>query len=363
MCCKSKKYDHWELKVNNINDMLTSFDKEIDVEAEIFISDTINMLNPFSLKIIENYLLTENMIIGNGKLVSVYDMNTKQYLGDFLSRGKGPNEFIQVRLCNYSNDTILALDIYRKEALLFSKTKIKRCDQFADRKISFKLNEKADQINQCFLDNKNNQLICSGQFMNGRFQSFDTNGKFIKYFGIYPKASYNGKLDNYHLGYVYGTDASFASNVRQDKFACSERYALCIYEKSPDSYNKLFEVQWAVSSIRDAAYKNGKPYVLRDGDDMIGSGNLAATKNYVFAPFSNYSHRDVMKLGIENRYSHILVLDWNGTPIGKLKLDKEIQFPLEIDKEGKFLYGIHTDPLSGFSQIIRFNLNCLDEIR
>lgn len=353
----------WGSKVDNVSEMLNSFKKEIVVDAEVFIDDSVHLQNPFTIKIIGNYLLTENVLNNDeDKLISVYNMTSKQYIGDFLSRGKGPNEFLYIHLCDYDKDTIMALDVYRKEAQLFSIRKIQKCDPIPDRKIRFELNEKGDQINQCIWLDEYNEIICSGQFMQGRFQSFDSNGKFLKYFGNYPKVSYNGKLDNYHLGFVHGTDASFASNVKQNKFACSGDYNFCIYQKSTDSFNRLFEVQWNVSAIYEASYKNGKPYVVRNADDMVGSGSLAATEKYFFAPFSEYSHRDVLKQGIENKYGYILVLDWNGNPIAKLKLDKEIQFPLDIDKEGKFLYSIRTNLQTGFSQIVRFNLNCLKNI-
>jgi hypothetical protein len=359
MSCKNTP-DKWETKVKNVQDMLNSFHKEIEIKAEVFIDDSVHLSNPFTLKIIKNFLLIENMLNGDGKLISVYNMSSKQYVGEFLSKGRGPNEFLHVTLCRYYADTIMALDVFRKEAQLFSINKIQKCDQLPDRKFRFRICEKADQINQClWLDDK---LICSGQFMQGRVQCFDSNGRFIKYFGTYPKVSYNGSLDNYHLGYVYGTDTSFASNVKQDKFAFSERYAFCIYEKTQYSFNKLFEAHWNIPKIYEASYKNDKPYVVRSGDDMVGSGNIAASEKYFFAPFSEYNYRDIMKQGIENYYGYILVLDWNGNPIAKLKLDKEIHFPLEIDDKGKYLYSIHTDLQSGFSQIVRFNLSCLDYI-
>jgi hypothetical protein len=52
-------------------------------------------------------------------------------------------------------------------------------------------------------------------------------------------------------------------------------------------------------------------------------------------------------------------LNWDGVPIAKMLLDKAIQFPLETDQEGKYLYSIHIELKTGFPQIIRYDISSL----
>lgn len=354
---------NWGSKINNTEDLLKSFKNETEIKSEVFISDSVNLLRPFTLSIIGNYLFIEEILKPNNKFYAIYDIESKRYIGDFMSRGKGPNEFIRLKAGRFNNDTIMILDVFNKEALLFSKNKIELCDEKPDRKFRLNIDKEGDLITGFLWLDSMNQLICNGQFANGCLHRFDENGKWLGYFGSYPETSSNKEIDNYQLGFVFGTDASLGANHQmKNKFACSERYALSIYEKSLNSFEKIFETQWNASSIVDATYKDGRPYVLRKADDIVGSGNIASNEKYFFFPFSEYSHREVMKQGIENYYKQILVFDWEGTPIVKMKPDKTIHFPLEIDKNGEFLYSIHTDINSGFPQIIRFNLQCLDEL-
>jgi len=354
---------NWESKVNNAEDLLKSFKKEIEIRSEVFISDSVNLLNPFTIHIIGDYLFIEENLNPNNKFYSIYDIESKRYIGDFMSRGKGPNEFLRLKAGRFNNDTIMILDVFKKEALLFSKKKIELLDEKPDRKFQLNVEKEGDLITGfLWLDNIN-QLICNGQFGNGSLHRFDENGQWLDFFGSYPEISSNKEIDNYQLGFVFGTDASLASNNKiKNKFACSESYAFSIYEKSSSSFEKKFVVQWNASSVIDASYKDGRPLVLRSAKDIVGSGNIAATEKYLFFPFSEYSNGELMKQRDPNFNKQILVLDWKGTPIVKMELDRGVSFPLEIDKKGEFLYSIHTDTNTGFPQIIRFNLQCLKGI-
>jgi hypothetical protein len=209
----------------------------------------------------------------------------------------------------------------------------------------------------------NKLLLTTGQFKQNRFKMYDIDGSAKYSFGTYPLVSSKVATDNYHLGYIYGGNEDVASNSQSDKFACLARGSLSIYNfnNKLDTCLQTFSIQWYTEKIKEATYKNGKAYVVRVGNGLkVGAGNLAANDKYLFFPFSKNEYMELTQQGIrEDFFDYILVMDWNGSPVAKLKLNKRIKFPLEIDKEGNYLYSTHTDTNTGFPQVVRFDIRFL----
>lgn len=358
-CGKSRK--NWEKEVKTVDDMFRIFNNEIKINADTYIDDSTHLLNPNDIVIIRNFILIKDIGNFTEGIISVYDMTNKQFMGKMLSYGKGPNEFLGLRLNPYGNDTLLALDPFKKSVQLFDINNIRTCNSIPNRIIKLQSPNKGEQIDQCFLFE--NKLICSGQFQKGFFQIYDTNGKFLNEFDEYPKVNINNKqIDNIQLGFIFGPSVSFCQNDQISKIAClgSSTLSLYDYNKNKDEFAKFFFAQWFFPAITEATYKDGKPYVVRSAKDcMNGAGNLVANDRYLFFPFSSYSIADILKNGTEDNYNYIFVTNWDGVPVAKLILDKAIRSPLEIDKDGKFLYSIHTDLKTGFAQIIRYDISFL----
>lgn len=358
-CGKSPK--NWEKEVKTVDDMFRIFNNEIKIKAETYIDDSIHLLNPFNIKIIGSFILIQDVGNSTEGVISVYDMTNKQFMGRMLSYGKGPNEFLDLRMNSYGNDTLLALDPLKKSAQLFGINSITTSNGIPNRIIKFQTPNKGEQIDQCFLFE--NKLVCSGKFQKGFFQTYDTNGKFLNEFDEYPKVNFNNKqIDNFQLGFVFGSSISFSENYQMSKIACLGTSTLSLYDysKNKGEFVKFFFAQWFLPAVKEATYKNGKPYVVRNANDcMEGAGNLAANDRYLFFPFSSYSIADIIKNGNEDNFNYIFVTNWNGVPVAKLTLDKAIRPPLEIDKDGKFLYSVHTDLKTGFAQIIRYDISFL----
>lgn len=359
--CKTIPED-WEKEIKSVDNMFRTFHKEITVSAETYISDSIRLLDPFAIKIIDDYMLIKGSGRSADGIVSAYDMTNKRFIGKMINNGKGPNEFLGVRMNAFGKDTLLVLDPYKKSAQLFGINEIKKCSAIPARSVKFQSPNKGEQISQCYLFN--DHLICSGEFQKERFQVYNTKGGFLNGFGEYPQVNFSeNKIDNIQLGYVFGSDVSFVWNSQNSKIACINKSTLSIYDynKNKDEFMIDFFVQWFSPKIGEATYKDGKPYVTRSAKECwAGAGNLAANNKYIFFPFSNYRISDLLKGGIENEYQFIFVSKWDGKPVARLKLDKPIHFPLEIGKDGKHLYSIHTDIKSGFDQIVRYEVSFLE---
>jgi len=358
--CESNS-KNWEKEVNSVDDMLRVFDNEVKLNAEIYIGDTIHLLNPFDIRIVNDYFLVQDIGRSEGGILSVFDMTNKQFIGKMLNYGNGPNELLGLRMNLYGKDTLLALDPFKKTSQLFGVNELRACNGIPTSTIKYQSPNKGEQIDQSYLfDNK---LICSGQFQKGRFQVYDTKGTFLYEFGEYPKVNFGEtQLDNIQLGSVFGASASFCSNSSMSEMACITSSTLSIYKygKDKNEFLRSFFCQWSSLKIADARYIGGKPVVRGDNKvSMVGAGKVVANDKYLFFTFSDFTISDIINMENDNRYKYILVTNWDGEPIAKILLDKAIHFPLQIDKDGKYLYAIHTDLKTGFAQILRYDISFL----
>lgn len=358
-CIKTNK--NLGKEIESVNDMLNAFDKEIKLNAEIYINDSTNLLEPFSLNIFGNYLLVNDIGDSEGNLLSVYNMDNKKFIGRMCRRGNGPNEFLGFRMNVYEKDSLLVLDPYKKRALIYSKNEIEMCRNEPVRIISFQSPKSGEQISQCYLFN--DKVICSGQFNEGRFQIYDKNGRFLDEFGDYPFVSFNEtQIDNLQLGYVFGSDVSFCNDTAFKKMACVNSSTFSMYDYNGENkFSNKIDIQWFKPKIGEAIYKDGKPYVTMSAKDcMVGAGNMVAGKEYIFFTFSNYSVYEIISKGINDPLNIILVLNWEGEAVAKLRLSKAVRFPLVIDNDENYLYSIHTDLQTGFPQIVRYDISFLN---
>jgi hypothetical protein len=360
--CKDKKGSTgWEADVENIDDLCNAFKKEINIDAEIFIDDTTRLLRPSSLVVLKGYMVIYDRY--GDYIFSVFDMKNKSLIGRFLQQGKGPDEYLHPRLISYGTDSIMVLDSYKQKIAIYSLKKVENCDNIPDRVISFTHTNPSDAVNKAYYFNKS--LFTTGQFKQGRYSMYDTNGSAKYSFGTYPSVSSKVPTDNYHMGFIYGANEDVESSSQLDKIACLTESSLSIYkfDNQVDTFSQIFNIQWHSESVMEATYRNGKPYVIRFGKGRkVGAGHLAANDKYLFFPFSSDDPNELREQGISGGYyDYIFVMDWNGFPVAKLKLNMRIKYPLEMDKEGNYLYSIYTDTDTGFLQVVRFDISFLNK--
>ncbi|PIF06538.1 MAG: hypothetical protein CSA36_01225 [Draconibacterium sp.] len=351
--CTHKK--DWTSEIHNVKDYINSFPLQQELKSTIFIDDTLNLKNPMDIKIIANFMILKDMH-PSGYILSVFDMQTKKYFGDFLKKGKGPEEYIGCSINNYDKDTLIVFDSYRKEAALFSTKSIDNLLNTPDRKIIFSLSENdGDIINIYHL---NNSIIASGAFVDGRFCVFSENGKKKYGFGTYPSVNYKEPLDLYQLGGLFGSAISFCSN--RNKLAVIGTHWFDIYKHKEDNFSDQtsFSLEWNSPAIALADYRDDKPFVAKNMHKSYRSaGTSVCVGDYIIFTFSGINIFDMAKSGVTDTYRYIMVTDWEGTPCMCYSLDKNIGSSLAKDPNEKFLYAIHTDMKTGYKQILKFDIN------
>jgi len=356
LACENKR--DWTTQLNTPQEFINIFPQEFKINAEIHIDDTINLLNPFSVETLGSLLWVRNQGTSGTKLISVFDINSKEYIGDMLNKGNGPSEYNNCAFHNITKDTVLVLGFYTKRASLFSVEKLRNLDQTPDRVFKINTENKEESIYKTI--SFNNRLIASGEFKQGRFISYSLNGNPLNKFGKYPEINFNDTISNYHLGNLFGSNLWFCSNMDNSRLAAINRSSLILFDfnQKDESFTESFNVEWWKPEIVNAGSLNGKIFVARNAKGAFyGAGSIVTKGEYILFPFSKFSVADVFKSGTENRYNYILVMDWEGTPIARFALDKSISSSLSLDNEGNYLYSIHTDMQTGFKQIVRFNVH------
>lgn len=368
-CSKPAEFD-WTVSITSTEDMFEAFSNEMQINGEVFIHDSTHLSKPINIKIVKNLLIINDNY--GGDLYSIYDVDEKKFLSRFLKKGRGPNEYLggfSVSIEDYLGDSLMVLNTKNNSVSIFSLKKVEEGDNIPDKIIKLAQDNKNVAIDHCFLFD--NVLLTSGMFEKGRFHLYSLLGKDMGFFGEYPKVKYNGKYDNFHLGDKFGSGANFTFNLNTCKMACSNRDMFDIYSftkenKSIFTINPYLTVQWKVPEFYSATYDiNGRAKVISLGSrsNMIGSGYVVSTEKHILFPFSSNSFNEVDMKGLEDWYDYIFVMDWNGNPIARLKLDKRIKFPLEIDSDNNYVYSLHTDiKTTGLRQIIRFNINKLNDL-
>ena len=354
MACANKEKTHWGSQIKDAQGMLNAFITEIMVETEVFIDDTINLINPFTLKIVDGQLIVRNNVDYDKKHFSVFNFQSRKFIGKSFSFGLGPNEYLRVRPFSFSDDTLLVIDVLKSEALLFSRQKINECSDIPDRRFKFKNLKAGEQIDYCI--QFDNMLVCSGLFHEGRFKAFNTSGDLLSGFGKYPEINAKIEIDPFQMGSLF-YQVSFAKDSRQNKLAVFDEHSFSIFKKENKSFSQIIELTWNIPPAASAGYMEGRPYVARSGKDYwIGTGHIVSNDKYIFVPFSEYDNYQVIIQGIEDMFGYILVFDWEGNPVAKLKPENNISITLEIDKQGKYLYSIQSDQQTGFKRIVRIKI-------
>lgn len=360
--CNNDIVPGWEREIESVDDMLEAFSNEINVNAEIFIEDSLNLLRPFRFKFFSNYLIINDKT--DGFVYSIYDLDDEKFIGRFIKRGKGPNEYLSPYLFNFGSDSIGIIDEFHPNRLaIYSEAKIIEGNSVPDRSIQLYSRNKGDVISRCFAEN--DRLIATGQFKESRFIVYNKAGVIQDEFGNYANVNSDVDIDNYQLGFIFNGHEIVRSNLALSKIACLDKYSLTIYDRRNDtnSFQNRFNLSWSIANVKEATYKQGKPYVVRMGKGAkVGAGNLASTDKFLFFPFSKLELEQTAKQGIRDYFEYILVMDWNGEPIAKLNIEKRIQFPLEVDISGSYLYSTHVDTETGLPQIIRYDIGFLSQL-
>ena len=360
-----KKMPDWQHVIKTPADLLNVFNNEYLIESEIWLNDTSILIDIFDIQFTEGLVIIKVNHPPDQYHFQVFNFTTKEFIGKFIKRGRGPFEYVNCQPFNYKNDTIAILDYLQPNLCLYSTKNIKELNEKPNKCIQFKSNDKFDAITKIFFFNNN--IICTGIFTNDMYKVFDIHGNYQFGFGRAWEYQSKDTLSNPHIGTLFSGCSHFLSTKEQNKLAVGNSFGLKIFDYCPDNiikFSEIFTVQWSIPPVVDNGFHSGKPFVSRSATEYIGAGRFVSVGDLIFFPFSTLSIAESVSKGIINEYNYMVIIDWEGNPVAKLKLDKPIFSTLQKDLNLEYLYAKHTDIETGFPQVIRFSIkDILEKIK
>ena len=261
----------------------------------------------------------------------------------FIPLGSGPNEFVDIHLCQkISDSTLLFMDNNSSQLI-----QLNIITGTVDQDIAYKNSRCLRMVKL------NNHYFSTGIFEEGMFGIWN-DSDFMTYVVDYPE----DKMDN--------KNEASKGLAYQGKLLVNEELNRLFFCSSLFSYFELFEISPNITTINSVrkSYIGEYNYVPSDDKNIVFARPYKNNREgYIDAVATNsriyllHSGRSIEDLGIESREetrlaNQILVYDWEGTPLLKYETDVDLKNICINDTEN-IIYAIAYDP---DPQIVFFEL-------
>jgi hypothetical protein len=324
-CSKKKETNFFAGKMKSV-----SFDKEYPVTGELVDIDSIGVKNVF---VSGRYLIA--CVYGHPYFLQIYELPDLKFLGNYLIHGQGPNDVIRasaVRDKGYPNIEIddwgaMRLKIVNIEELI-------KGENSATKKNIYYLPIYRRQITTTvtFYVNDSCLLVKTQIPWAGRD---DVDDSYLKYNPIIDSILYTYDLYNYPVSTeMTNRIYHLADCMKPDgtKIACYTGFLDQIDILDINNPDRNFSVSTNNSDISDVAQYVNK---LKNTEEELPDFYLSipvCTNSLIFAMYRNNQ--------TENLEIHII--DWNGKPVCKLLLDRELN-RISFDEEHGVIYGVEME--------------------
>ncbi|MDD4032271.1 MAG: BF3164 family lipoprotein [Bacteroidales bacterium] len=292
---------------------------------------------PISFKIIDNYLIFKDN--QKGKELTIFDLNdfSKQY---YLGKtGEGPGEIINAGPLSSGKHSFYLFDYGKRILSKFLTDSLDREDYKGEE--IFKNNEytytDVALINDtCYL--------AVGVFPDFRFRLIDSHGNVFLKDIEYPIENTEKKL--FHIrGMAYLS--IIRAHPKQPRFAAADRYggSLSVYNIDFQSFSisKINGFDLFFPQFETYNY-NGTPNFKPNESTRWGYLSLSVTDERIYALYSGKNQ----KKGISYQQGNIIhVFNWEGNPLYRLTLDKEVRH-IDVDSSRKTLYALYENNIGDF---------------
>lgn len=302
--------------------------------------------NPYLMECIQGKLIFANM--NQPKMISVFDVASGKFMGDFLDRGEGPEESLFI-----SN-----LEECDNQLAVFDSDKLRMCMYSVDGESPQKTREIVFQTDSAVLVSMFNCIPLSGGYIaatglvkGNRIALLNQAGKAITGFGSYPGAKKDADVEN---GFAY--QGFMAYNPTKKTLAMGSGFgeSISFYSmENPVSPALLKEYIYALPTYKDASNEHSQGVAFKK-ENIMGFIAMKPSPDYCIGLYSG----DVRN-GMEYGGDKILLFDWSGKTVKALQLDQFYQqiaynhqnreiLLLGVDKESGE-YRVVTVPFSSFS--------------
>ena len=269
-------------------------------------------------------------------MLHLLNIETGSYMGQYISRGQGPDEFRNIgTLERFSGDTLFLHDLNKRLCAFFLLPKSNENDVCWLSKFPCR-----DFPHNTLLPLKDGAYIASGIYQEGKFCLMTDSGTTKKFLGVYPSRDKEEEdVPNPIKSQAYM--GKIAVSPLKDRFVSFGYQAdmLSFYKYEKGEILLVKEIQ---NSFPDYDYgKDIKEYMGVKRSNPINYLNACATENFVYLLYSGKSYeKDKLKAFMSNK---IYVYNWNGEKVKTLSLDVEVN-EMVVSENDRTMYAIANLP-------------------
>lgn len=306
-------------------------------------------INEDSLALVEGIQCNDSVLIiidyYLSKSFSLFDLKNGKYIGRFGTIGEGSEE---IPLGCYGNIENSFFYISYPYTGLIGKYNLDslRMNINSDPNILTKYNIPEAQLSQTMLVNDSIYLGAGAYKSQYQFVLFNKANKILDYKS--ELFDFNKEdINSFHIGLANQGTLKKHPEKNQFVFSLNMSSNIDFLEISNDTINIINSIRLA--SPRFDPMSDGKLYrVMPKDDNIIGYIDIAAGDKYVYALYTDKKLVSEDGEGEAFRSDIILLFDWNGQPIKKLKLTREAYYITVNERLGR-LYAVVLNNDAGFT--------------
>lgn len=262
---------------------------------------------PLDMKIYKNKLYISDY--KGDSLLWRYDLNDFGSYERFLPLGLGPNEFmtpIEFFLC----DSVFI--VYNRWHYILKKYKFEYEISTKDYDAFLRVSTDIDRL----FPIKGNKYIASGRFEDCRFVILSEDGRIKSRVGEYPFFMDNEeKIPNFPKFMFH--QSMFGYNTSSNTIVSVTSHVLDIWNLERDSLElKKRLLLWPYKYTYSIGDETAKAYP--DEENVIGVKRVVATNNAIYLLCCPYKDED------ENHVDELWVFNWEGIPLKRIVMDREV---------------------------------------
>jgi len=327
----------------NTDPVLSEFNKVINLKntnTEIESSDlgeVVDMLINDSILVISE-MFSEDVF-------KLFSLKTGKMISNCISKGKGPNELLGSSIITNYKDDIFSTYPNNMQKLIYISV-----GDLVEGKNEFRQVDKLNIPGALKMYPINDSVIIStGVFETGRYCLYNkySKAKLIKF--DYPIDKEHKNESKIALGLAYQGLITIKPDRTRFAFAASSSGNFEIYKVLGNDFKRVSQKIYFLPKYMN---DNNKGVVFLKNNKR-GFISIASTGKYIYVVYSGRSREDY-EMDTYNG-DNILVYDWDGHPILRFKLERDIK-NMALNKDGKEIFAYSINPVYGEPEIITYEL-------
>lgn len=293
------------------NSIIDSFKNKIEYNEIKSSINTDEIRKPYLMHCYKDILILGNIHYDN--FISFIDNKKGKLLGEYASRGIGPNEFIHLGNISVIDNKVSLWDTGKSSISLVNIEDNNCLSNFHHTKIQSDTTlAAAFQV----IPINNNKFIATGIVKQNRFALLNEKGEVIKTFGQYPQG-YDIQNTDSENGFVYQGELIFNNEKDILVSACGMGELISFYKITEKEEPILIKEYAFEHPIYQKTGEENQPVGFKF-DNKMGFIDVKMSTKYCICLYSGEKRTDPYEYG----GNKVLLFDWEGNPIRMYSLKK-----------------------------------------